>query len=156
MSSSKPIRITDAEDPASSEKHLDNTSGMPEHRRTIRYLAALLSGLTAFIYFLIGFNAISVVDTDTSQIFGIPAGIAYAFGALLLIALDSRPLWILGAILQAFVIYTYFDLAPQRTPEFEVWGIVLRIAQLLILIALAYLAIRPSLSQAANRDEGRE
>jgi hypothetical protein len=71
-------------------------------------------------------------------------------GTLLLLAFDRRVLWILGAILQVFVIYTYFNLASQRTPAYEVWGILIRIAQLMILIALVYLEVRLPLAQAAG------
>ena len=113
-----------------------------EQRRTIRYVAGVLSALTAVMYFMIGFNLVSVLDISTDQSFGIPAGIAYAFGALLLFRFDLKAFWVLGAILQVFVIFTYFSYAPERTPAFETWGILIRIAQMLILMMLAYLAFR--------------
>ncbi len=121
-----------------------------ERRRTIRYFAAVLSGATALMYFLIGFHVVSVLDAPADQTWGIVPGVAYAFGALLLLAFDRRVLWILGAILQVFVIYTYFNLASQRTPAFEVWGILIRIAQLTILIALVHLEVRLRLARAAE------
>jgi hypothetical protein len=120
-----------------------------ERRRKIRIFAGALSGLTAVIYFLIGFNVVSVVE-NADQLFGIFAGVAYAFGAWLLLAYDRRTLWILGAILQVFVIFTYFDLASQRTPAFEAWGILLRIAQAIILIALVYLETRLPLAESKS------
>jgi hypothetical protein len=51
--------------------------------------------------------------------------------------------------------YTYFNLAAQRTPAYEVWGILIRIAQLMILIALVYLEVRLPLAQAAGPDGSR-
>ena len=38
----------------------------------------------------------------------------------------------------------YIAVAPDRTPAFEPWGITLRIVQVPLLIALLYLAVRPS------------
>ena len=121
-----------------------------ERRRTIRYFAATVSGATAVMYFLIGFHVVSVLAPPADQTWGIAPGIAYALGTLLLLAFDRRVLWILGAILQVFVIYTYFNLASQRTPAYEVWGILIRIAQLIILIALVYLEVRLPLAQATG------
>jgi len=110
-------------------------------RRVIRYFAAVVSGLTAVVYFLIGFRVISVLDANADQSWGLFAGVAYAIGTLLLLAFDRRIVWILGAFLQVFVIYTYFNLAGNRSPAYEVWGILIRIAQAMILIALAYLML---------------
>ena len=110
--------------------------------RPIAYVAAFLSVLTAIIYFLIGFNVVSVLDTATDQVFGFPAGLAYALGAVLLIAVNRRVVWILGAALQVFVIYMYFNVAPQRSPDYEIWGIVLRVIQMVILVTLTYLSLR--------------
>lgn len=113
-----------------------------ERSRVIRYITATLSSITALIYFAIGFNILIVLQAADSQMFGLFAGVAYAFGALMLLTLRDRTLWIIGAILQVFVIYTYFSLAPQRIPEFEVWGLALRVMQGLILAGLLYLIVR--------------
>ena len=111
----------------------------------LRYVAAFIAALTAIVYFMIGFNVVSVLDEVTlasaDQTFGLYAGIAYVLGALLLVAVNRRMIWTLGALLQIFVIFTYFDLASQRSPAFEIWGILLRIAQFILLVMLAYLAI---------------
>lgn len=126
-----------------------------ERRRAIRYFAAAVSGATAVMYFLIGFHVVSVLAPPADQTWGIAPGIAYVLGTLLLLAFDRRVLWILGAILQVFVIYTYFNLASQRTPAYEVWGILIRIAQSMILIALVYLEVRLPLVQAAGSGSSR-
>lgn len=119
-------------------------------RRIIRYSAAVMAAAAAVIYFMIGFNVVSVIETPSDQVFGIPAGVAYALGAVLLVVMNRRIVWILGALLQVFVISTYFQYASQRTPAYEIWGIVLRVVQALILIALAYLAIRQPAAQPAG------
>ncbi len=60
-----------------------------------------------------------------------------------------RSLWIAGAVFQVFVYFAYFNVAPQRDPPFEVWGITLRIIQIPLLLAVAWLALRPQ--EAATR-----
>lgn len=110
--------------------------------RMMCYITATLSMITAIIYFLIGLNFLTVSVLSNSQLFGFFAGVAYGFGALMLFTVKDRLLWILGAIFQIFVIYTYFSFASQRLPEFEVWGIVLFGMQLLILVGLVFLIIR--------------
>lgn len=126
----------------SANSNSDRSNQMMQRRGTVRYFAAGISAVIAGIYFLIGFHIVSVLDGNADQTWGLLAGTAYAFGALLLLFADHRVLWILGAVLQVFVIFIYFNVASQRTPPYEVWGIVLRVAQLFILIALMYLATR--------------
>jgi len=110
-----------------------------DRRRGVRYVTAGLSSIVAVIYFLIGFKFLTVFETPETQVFGLFAGIAYAFGALMLLILRDRLLWTIGAVLQVFVIYTYFSLAQQRIPEFETWGIMLQGLQILIFVGLMYL-----------------
>jgi hypothetical protein len=119
-------------------------------RRIIRYIAAGLSALTAVIYLMIGFNMVTVLDTPTDQVFGFPAAIAYVLGAVLLVWLDRRIVWILGAAFQVFVIYMYFSLAGQRSPDYEFWGVLLRVPQMIVLVTLAYLAARWRFDQPAR------
>lgn len=127
--------------------------------RRLRYFTALMAALTALIYFMIGFNVVSVLDTttlaETDQTFGLYAGVAYALGAVLLVAFEGRLLWILGALLQVFVIYTYFALAPMRGPTYEVWGIMLRVAQVLTFITLTYLSLHGQPTQTADLTKRR-
>lgn len=113
-----------------------------DRRRMVRYVVATLSAIVAVVYFLIGFNFITVFEMPDTQLFGLFAGVAYAFGALMLLTLRDRTLWIIGAVLQVFVIYTYFSLAQQRVPEFEVWGLMLQLLQILIFVGLMYLIAR--------------
>lgn len=114
----------------------------PQNRRLIRYFAGLLSAIIAMIYFLIGFRVVSVIDDPSAQIFGIFAGLAYGLGLILLLRFDRRSFWIVGALFQVFVIAMYFNMASQRTPAYEPWGISLRVIQLVLLIALIVLSLR--------------
>lgn len=131
------------------EQNRFQTDRRAEQRRPIRYFAAVMAGVAAIIYLLIGFHIVTVLEAPADQTWTIAPAIAYALGAYLLVAYDRRLLWILGAVLQVFVIFTYLNYAPQRTPAFEVWGIVIRIAQLLILVALVYLEVRLPLTHKA-------
>lgn len=117
------------------------------NRRTIRSFAAAVSASMAAIYFLIGAGVLQVVTADAAGdmsllFFGLSAGSMFLLGAILLIAIDRRILWILGTAFQILVIWGYFAVAPDRTPAFETWGILLRTVQLPLLAALLYLAIQ--------------
>ena len=137
-----------ATDKAEYEQRSHFEAGQGEFRRLLRYLTAAGAAVTALVYFLIGFHILTVLEDPEGQFFGIFAGIAYGLGAFLLLRFDRRLLWFLGAILQVFVIVTYFGAASQRIPAFEIWGILLRIVQLALLIGLAYLALRPPTKQS--------
>jgi hypothetical protein len=119
-----------------------------QRRRPIRYLAAAFSAATALMYFMIAFRVVTVIEGSADSTWALFPCAAYTLGAVLLLVYDHREVWILGAALQVFVIFTYFDLAAQRTPAFEIWGILIRIAQFIILFALAYLVYRESKTSA--------
>jgi hypothetical protein len=113
-------------------------------RPTVRYLTAALAAAAALIYLLIGTQLVSVFEPVSDQTaFGLMAGGVYALGAVLLLTIKRRIVWVLGALFQVMVIFMYFNLAPERTPSFEVWGITLRVIQVVLLIGLVYLAAKP-------------
>jgi hypothetical protein len=118
-------------------------------RRTIRYAAAAVAAVMAALYFLIGLGVLKVVDAPSADgapdmlVFGASAGAMFLLGAILLFGLDRRPLWVIGAILQVLVAVMYVTVAPSRQPNFEIWGITLRILQIPLFAALVYLALRP-------------
>jgi hypothetical protein len=115
-------------------------------RRQVRVFAAAMAATIAILYLLIGFSVVRVVepapgDPSPQLYFGVPAGFAFLLGATLLMWTDHRWLWILGALLQLLVMFTYFSVAPYRVPSFETWGMLIRIAQVPLLLALGYLAV---------------
>jgi hypothetical protein len=113
-------------------------------RQRVRYLAAALAAIASLIYFLIGLRVVSVIQNPDEQVgFGFAAGAGFAIGALLIVSVDQRSLWVAGAVLQALIIFMYFTLAAERIPEFELWGIMLRVVQIPLLVAITYLAISP-------------
>ncbi|HSJ00775.1 MAG TPA: hypothetical protein VLA59_10375 [Patescibacteria group bacterium] len=123
-------------------------------RTTIRHAGAVVAAAMAVIYFLIGAGVLQVVTANEDPgflfVFGAMAGGAFLLGALLLMRFDRRWLWMLGAAFQVFVYWGYFAVAPDRTPAFEPWGITLRVVQVPLLIALLYLAVRPSEQRTAE------
>lgn len=121
---------------ASAMRRRYGVSASAQRRRSLRFGAAALSAVIAGLYFLIGFNALAVIDDPSGQVFGLFAGTAYALGTALLLAYDRRVLWIVGAALQVFVMLMYFSVAPQRMPNYEAWGITLRVLEALLLVAL--------------------
>ena len=126
----------------------------PERRRRlVRYVAAVLSAATALAYFGIGLGVLKIVETTTSDTpdlftFGAVAGAAFVLGTVLLLAFDHRGVWLLGALFQAGAIVMYVAISPQRTPPFEQWGILIKVLQVAILVALAYLVIRRPVRRA--------
>jgi len=74
--------------------------------------------------------------------FGALAGSAFVLGAILLVALDHRGVWLLGAALQVVALAMYIAVSPQRDPPFEGWGILIKVLQVGILSALVYLVLR--------------
>lgn len=124
-------------------------------RRTIRFVAAGLAAAMAAIYFLIGANLLIVVDGQADDPamagFGASAGAMFLAWAILLWRVDRRWLWGIGAILQVAVAWAYVSVAPDRTPAFEMWGITLRIIQVPLFLALAWLTLRPREQQLAEK-----
>jgi hypothetical protein len=124
-------------------------------RRDVRFAAAALSAATALLYFGIGAGVLRIVDKTTADtpdlfVFGAASGAAFVLGAILLLALDHRGLWLLGAIFQVGVIVMYVAVSPQRTPPFEPWGILIKILQVAILAALVYLVVRQPVRRTAR------
>lgn len=115
-----------------------------DRRPLIRRTAAGVAMLVALIYFLIGFQLVAVLEDTSEQIaFGLIAGGAFVIGAALILAFDRRWLWTMGALAQLFIIWTYFDLAEQRVPDYEFWGVLIRVLQVILTALLVYLAVVP-------------
>jgi hypothetical protein len=114
-------------------------------RRTVRLASAIASAAMAGIYFLIGLGVLGVGGSTTGEevdmtTFGFSAGAAFLILAGLLAFTDNRVVWILAAIFNVFVYVLYFGVAPGRAPSFEIWGMTLRIIQLVVLSGLIYLS----------------
>jgi hypothetical protein len=115
------------------------------HWRTLRLAAAALSATCAVIYLAIGAGWLLPVSVAGDArvgllVFGLLAGGAFAAGCLLLLVVEWRSVWLLGAAFQVFAIVAYVQVAEKRDPPFEFWGIFLKVLQVVILVALALLA----------------
>jgi hypothetical protein len=115
----------------------------------VRFLAALTAAATGVIYLLIALGVLDVgAATEAAKAAPtfIPAAAAGAFflGAILLLAFNKRIVHILGGLLQVITIVGYFAVASGRNPPYELWGIVLKIFQVITLVALVYLALHPA------------
>lgn len=135
--------------------------GMPVDARQrsrwrLRRVAAALAFANAVVYALIGAGVARVVEDGGSAgvslaVFGATAAAAFLLGAVLLVVIDNRLVWLVGAVFQVFTIVAYLNVAPQRAPAYEPWGISLKIAQAALLALLAYLALTPARSVARQR-----
>lgn len=118
-------------------------------RHRIRSFGAIVSGVIAAIYFLIGLGVLGIGGSSTGEtvdvaMFGFSAGSAFLILALLLARTDRRWLWAVALLAQVWVFLVYVGVSGTREPAFEQWGILLRILQLPLMLALAYLVWRPS------------
>lgn len=112
-------------------------------RELIVWAAVALSGITSFLYLLIGVNAASLggISREEQRSFGLPASAVFAGGAVVAAVWDVRWIWIVGTVGLALIIGMYFSLASQRDPRYETWGILIRAVQVPLLVVLLYLAV---------------
>lgn len=118
---------------------------MPLDRRQVRSIGALAAGAMAVLYVLIGLGVLGIGASTSGEsvdvaMFGFSAGAAFLILALLLLWTDRRWLWALAAAAQVWVFLVYFMVSGTREPSFEVWGILLRIIQVPLFLALVSLA----------------
>ncbi len=127
-------------------------------QRHIRWTAAAASGLVAILYLLTGSGAVAVTyDQPAGAIppLLIAAGL-FAVLAVLLLRVAQRWVWLAGAGLQAVVIAGYVAIAADRIPAFEAWGITIKVLQVVLLGAFAWLALRgPTQREAGRGNQGR-
>ena len=113
-----------------------------------RYIAIAAALATAVLYVLIGFRVVWIGESaqgGTPDLlgFGLTLGATYTALALVIAFVQRRFVWIAVALVDLFVIVGYFAMWNLRVPPFEVWGLLTKAAQLVMFVALAYLAFRP-------------
>ncbi len=104
--------------------------------RLARYAATGAAAATAALYLLSG--TVGPIKLG----FSLAMGAVFAVVALAVFFYAGRLVWLLAAVLDLGAIIGYFAVAPSRTPHFEVWGIVIKVAQVILLAALGYLLMR--------------
>lgn len=123
-------------------------------RQFVRYASAAVSAAIAIVYFLIALGAITVVSTAPQPgdwVIPGAAGAAFALLAVLLVVIRNRTVLALGAAMSILTLVGYFVVAPNRTPSFETWGILIKVAQAALVLALGYLAFSRAEAGAGRR-----
>ena len=115
--------------------------------RKVQLLAVAAAAGTAVLYFLIGLGVLhigrSIQGTGDDLLgFGLVSSTAYLVIAVLVYFGRHRAVWILVAVIDLMVIATYFAVAGIRQPPYEVWGVLIKVLQFLLLAAVVYLAVR--------------
>jgi hypothetical protein len=134
------------------ESWVDRLAGRPA---VLRAVALILCAACALVYAAIGLGLIYQQRPDGMRlwVFGYSAASAFALGVVLLLARPGRIVWILGSAFMILVIVAYVLVAPSRQPSFEIWGISLKIAQLLILASLVGLLVQDRKVGLRRRDD---
>ena len=120
-----------------------NTTQSPVNTR-IMWSAVVLALIAALSYVLMAFNVLGVGDLEVGEkpinIIFVAAG-CYLFGGLLIL-LRNRWLLLFGAFINAMVILFFFNLYQDRPAViFSPGGLVSKIAQILLEVALIYVAV---------------
>lgn len=134
----------------------DQSVAEPARQRTVHWLVTLMIAVTALLYFLIGFKRVSVLDNPNDQrVFGLIAGSGYVLAVAAMLVIKHYWLYVTGALLQVFILWQYFSLAPERLPHYEVWGLLLRAPQIIILVGLVYLALVRRNQKLAHKERSQ-
>lgn len=125
-------------------------------RVSLRYTAAGVAGVIAVLYFLIGVEVLAVGRPSDGAApdllaFGMLVGGAHLVVAVLLALIARRAVWLGVAVFQLMVIVGYFALAEVRDPQFEMWGLLVKALQVVVLAMTVWLAVR-GVSGAAARN----
>jgi hypothetical protein len=133
-----------------------STSG----RRTVRFVTAALSGAVGALYLVLLFQVAEAEAGRAENTFGayLLLAVPYLAGAVLLLTMDLRALWIVGAAVQLLVLVLFvmfgagafgpgqgvFDYDALRHLPMELWAGLITGAEVLLLGLLGYLALVPA------------
>jgi hypothetical protein len=114
------------------------------HVTLARYVAIAASLVAAALYVLIGFQVVSIGQAASGGTpdllgFGLAAGAFFGALAVLMAFTQGRLIWIPIGLADVAVIVAYFAMANLREPQFEMWGLLVKAAQVVMLGALVYL-----------------
>lgn len=130
------------------------TVGRSERRRPPAVLvAAGCSACMTVIYLLIGARLVDVIQpADDQPVFGFVAAGFFALLTAVLLLIRRPLIWLLALATHLFVVFVYVDLAPERVPHYETWGLVLRGLQVPAIVALGRLVTVDQRSRARRRN----
>lgn len=117
-----------------------------------RYAAIASALVASALYVLIGFQVVSIGEAASGGTpdllgFGLAAGAFFAAIAVLMVLAQGRLVWVPIALADLAVIVAYFAMAGQRVPAFEVWGLLVKSAQVVMLGALGYLVYHGKITE---------
>ena len=128
--------------------------------RRIELFAAGVAAATAILYLLIGFEVLYIgepADGSAGDIlgFGLSSAVAFAVIAALLLAVRRRWAWIVVALFSAMTVAIYFAVAAVRDPPYEIWGLLVKALQVVLLGTVAYLIVRGRAAAPEGTDQAR-
>jgi hypothetical protein len=125
-----------------------NAAAAAVSRRTaLRLGLAALAAAIGVAYMLVALQVVHVAETAGKDSPFLPmaaAAAAFWLGAALLLLFDRRPIYLLGAAVQVVVLIGYFVVASSRDPHYEAWGVLMKVAEVVMLVLLLYLAVKTS------------
>lgn len=115
--------------------------------RAMRRLGVAAATVAAVLYLLIGVGVLSVGESTTGEDagllgFGLVMAATFLVVAGLLQFVRRRAVLLAVAMLQVVVLVGYVALSDMRDPPFDPWGVLIKVAQLVVLGVLAWLIIR--------------
>ena len=121
---------------------------VPPERR-LRSIGAGAAVLAAAVYLFIGLGLLSIGTAASGEApdllsFGATMAVVFIVVAAVLMRFRSRAVTLAVAGLQILVIVGYFAMSNIRTPPVEVWGLLIKALQVVVLIAAGVLAVRGS------------
>lgn len=126
------------------QRGVQDTEGrwLIHHISAVRGAAVALTAATALLYAIVGFAVVDISNGTEEGLIVPLVMTAFIFAALtVVLALRSdRNSYLAGAALCAIAIFGYFVIAPSRDPSFEAWGLSIKAVQVVLLVALAWLA----------------
>jgi hypothetical protein len=116
--------------------------------RTIPVAAAAAAFATAALYLLIGFGVLAIgraaagAEAPNLLEFGAIMAAVFVVVGLLLLRFRTLPVLLAVGVVQVLVLVGYVALADLRVPAFELWGVLIKVLQAAVLIAVAWLVLR--------------
>lgn len=123
--------------------------------RAIRRLGVAAATVAAVLYLLIGVGVLSVGGSTTGENaglleFGLVMAATFGVVAGLLLFVRRRAVLLAVAVLQVIVLVGYVALSDMRDPPFDPWGLLIKVAQLVVLGVVAWLIVRGARPQATG------
>ena len=117
------------------------------HVETARRVAIITAWISAVLYALIGLGVLPIGESANGGDpglfdFGVMMAAVFVVTALLLMLFRSTILWVAVAVLQLAVLIGYAAFSGYRIPPFEIWGLLVKVDQAILLATSLYLIIR--------------